>query len=201
MIADELGFAALAVDMYGEGKTVSTAAEAQALATPFYKNPMLGVDRLRKFAGAAESSAKQSGFEINTSKIASIGFCFGGSQSLNLARAGGLGDAGKLLGVVSFHGGLASALKAEKPITAKLLVLHGAADQFVKPEEVAAFKTEMKADQADLTFKAYPGASHAFSNPEATEMGKKNHIPVAYQEKAAKDSWAKMKTFLTKVLK
>ncbi len=197
-IADDLGYAALVVDLYGEGKTAQNPKDAQALATPFYQDPSLGVNRIRKFIAAATETAKQGGASIDTSKIAAIGYCFGGTQVLNLARAGALPDNGKLIGVVSFHGGLASSLRAQGPIEPKLLVLHGAADKMVKQEEVSAFKDEMKKAKADLVFKAYPGALHAFTNPKATEIGKKFQIPVAYDEKADKDSWVQMKSFLKK---
>lgn len=197
-IADDLGYAALVVDLYGEGKTAQNPQDAQALATPFYQDPNLGVNRIRKFIAAATEAAKQGNAAIDTSKIAAIGYCFGGTQVLNLARAGALPDNEKLVGVVSFHGGLASSLQAQGPIEPKLLVLHGAADKMVKQEEVSAFKDEMKKAKADLVFKAYPGALHAFTNPKATELGKKFQIPVAYDEKADKDSWIQMKSFLKK---
>jgi dienelactone hydrolase len=195
-IADELGYAALSVDMYGDGKTAETPAEAQALATPFYKNPEMGVKRLQAFAAAAPGAAKLAQVTLDASKTAAIGYCFGGAQVLNLARDGHLPAGETLAAVVSFHGGLASSLKAQPPILPKLLVLHGAADKLVKPEEVKAFKQEMKKDKAKMEFVAYPGAMHAFTNPEATEKGKRYGIPVAYNEAADKASWAKMKKFL-----
>jgi dienelactone hydrolase len=194
-IADELGYAALAVDLYGEGKIATTPPEAQSLSSPFYKDPLIGVNLLQKFIAAAPDAAKTANASIDPSKIAAIGYCFGGTQALNLARSEQMPNGDKLLGVVSFHGGLASSLKAPAPITTKLLVLQGGADQFVKPDEVAAFKKEMSDDKADMTFKSYPGASHAFSNPKATENGKKYNIPIAYNAKADKDSWSMMKTF------
>lgn len=192
-IASDLGFAALAVDLFGEEKTVGTPDEAGALAKTFYENPSLGVKRLQSFVQAAPEAAKKAGFEIDAKKIAVIGFCFGGTQALNLARSGAIPE---LDAAVAFHAGLASSLKGARKITAPLLVLHGEADPMVKPEEVTAFKEEMKKAGASLEFIGYPGATHAFTNPRATAIGKKYQIPIAYDEKAAKASWKEMKRFL-----
>lgn len=200
-IADELGYAAVAVDLYGDGKTVETPKEAQALAGPFYQDPMLSVERLKKFIAAAPAAAEKVKSALDLSTIAAIGYCFGGAQVLNLARADQMPQGEDLVAVVSFHGNLASSLKAAGPIKPKLLVLQGGADQFVKPDEVARFKAEMKKDQADLTFISYPGASHAFTNPKATEVGKEYKIPIAYDEKADADSWKQMKEFFRRIFK
>lgn len=200
-LADELGYAALAVDLFGDGKTADNPKDAQGLATPFYQNPTQAVKRLQAFVTLALDEAKEGKATLDPLKVAAIGYCFGGSQVLNLARAGGLEQQGKLLGVVSFHGGLASGLKAKKPMKTKVLVLHGAADKMVSDKEVAAFKSEMKKANAKLEFHAYPGALHAFTNPKATETGKKFGIPVAYDEKADADSWLKMKGFLKGLFK
>jgi dienelactone hydrolase len=193
-IADELGYAALAVDLIGDGKTVGTPPEAQALVMPFYKDPSLGVERIKRFIAAAPKES------VDVSRLVCIGYCFGGTQSLNLARAGSMPDGAKLLGVVSFHGGLSSSLKPHAPIRAKILVLHGAADKFVTEQDVSAFQEEMNQAQADLTFIAYPGAVHAFTNPDATRIGEEFNIPIAYDAEADKDSWLKLKQFLEKTL-
>jgi dienelactone hydrolase len=189
-IAEELGYAALAVDLYGDGETVGTPQEAQALAAPFYEDPSMGVERIQKFIAAAPKNS------VDVSKVVSIGYCFGGTQSLNLARSGKMPDAAKLLGVVSFHGGLSSSLKAEEPIRAKILVLHGAADKMVTDQDVMAFKEEMSKAHADLTFIAYPGALHAFTDPDATKTGERFNIPIAYDANADKDSWQRLREFL-----
>lgn len=194
-IAEELGYAALAVDLFGTSKPATTVEEAQGLATPFYKDPMTGVRRLQAFIAAAPAALKPPG-SIDRSRTAAIGFCFGGTQVLNLARAGELPGGSRLLGVVSFHGGLSAGLKARGPLQAKVLVLHGGADKMVPPEEVEAFREEMRSARADLDFHAYPGVLHGFTNPEATERGRKFQIPIAYDEAADKDSWERMKIFL-----
>jgi dienelactone hydrolase len=100
-------------------------------------------------------------------------------------------------GVVSFHGSLGTKEKAQKgKVKARLLVLNGKADPFVKAESIAAFKKEMKAAKVDYKFVNYPGAKHAFTNPGADELGAKFKIPLAYQEEADKKSWNEMKGFL-----
>ena len=109
--------------------------------------------------------------------MAAIGYCFGGGMALNLAR---LGE--PLNGVVSFHGSLIGVPADKATLKAKILVCHGADDQFVKPEEVAQFKKQMDSVGADYTFKSYIGATHAFSNPNATKMGEQFKIPIAYNE-------------------
>ena len=198
-IADELGYAALAVDLYGQAKSASTPQEAQALAAQFSKQPMLGVNRLNKFISTAPIAAKKAPASIDMSKIAAIGYCFGGGQVLNLARANRLPKNQNLAGVVSFHGTLSSKLEAKTPIQPKLLVIHGDSDQMVKPQEVVQFKDEMERANADLTFLSYPGASHAFTNPNATEVGKKYDIPIAYNAEADTKSWNEMATFLQRI--
>jgi dienelactone hydrolase len=197
-IADELGYAALAADVYGDGRTADNPKDAMALAGPFYQDPSLGVKRLQALIAAAPDAAKDKAM-IDPGRIAAIGYCFGGTQALNLARSGGLPAGEKLRGVVSFHGGLASSLKATAPVETKLLVLHGAADKMVSEKEVTAFKDEMKAAKADMRFHAYPGALHAFTNPGSTENGKKFGIPIAYDAKADQDSWSRMKRFLKEI--
>lgn len=194
-ISRELGYAALAVDLFGDAKMASSAQEAQALATPLFKDPAIGVHRLQSFVPAA-SAAVKGPVSIDAGRVASIGYCFGGTQSLNLARVGALPGDARLLGVVSFHGSLSSSLQAKAPVRPRILVLHGGADQMVPPQEVAAFKEEMKNAGAELLFHAYPGALHGFTNPEATERGKKFGIPIAYDEAADRDSWQRMASFL-----
>jgi dienelactone hydrolase len=95
------------------------------------------------------------------------------------------------------------AVKAAEPgaIKAKLLVLHGGDDKFTTPEQIESFKQEMTAASADYKFIVYPGAMHAFTNPDATAYGKKFNIPLAYNKKADKESWAEMKKFLEGTLK
>jgi dienelactone hydrolase len=187
----ELGYLAMAVDMYGDGKMGNNPDEAGKLAMPFYQNAGMAKSRF----DAALATIKT--FKLaDTNKIAAIGYCFGGAMVLNLAR---LGE--QLEGVVSFHGNLIGTAADKSLLKTKILVCHGADDQFVKPEEVNAFKKQMDSIGADYTFKQYTGATHAFSNPDATEMGQRFKIPIAYNAAADTASWNEMKNFFEKIFK
>jgi len=185
----ELGYLAFAVDMYGHGKIGNTPDEAKALATPFYMDPMLAKTRFEAALAKAKTYAQG-----DTSKIAAIGYCFGGSVVLNVAKLGTPLD-----GVVSFHGGLAGVTPTKGGIKGDVLVCHGAADSFVPAPEVAKFKTQMDSVGAHYTFKEYADATHAFTNPESTANGKKFNLPLAYNEAADKSSWNDMKEFFAKI--
>ncbi|GAC1426765.1 MAG: dienelactone hydrolase family protein [Flavisolibacter sp.] len=186
----KMGYIALAVDMYGAGKVASNPQEAQGLATPFYKDPRLCKTRL----DAALTKIK-SYSQIDTNKIAAIGYCYGGFVVLNAAKLGA-----DLKGVVSFHGDLSGVNPDKNQLKSKILVCHGASDQFVNPQ-VDKFKHQMDSIGADYTFKTYPNATHAFTNPGATELGKKFSMPIAYNEQADKASWNDMKDFFGKIFK
>jgi dienelactone hydrolase len=186
-----LGYLAMAVDMYGDGKTGNSPEEAGKLAMPFYQNPAFAKSRF----DAALTKVKAYS-QADTTQIAAIGYCFGGSMVLNMAK---LGEG--LNGVVSFHGNLAGVPADKSLLKSKVLVCHGADDQFVKPEEVATFKKQMDSIGADYTFKQYTGATHAFSNPAATEWGLKFKIPIAYNAAADSASWQDMKDFFGKIFK
>ena len=185
----ELGYIAMALDMYGNGKTAADPKEAQALATPAYKDPTITLTRLN----AAMTKLKEYA-QVDTSNMAAIGYCYGGYVVLNAAKQGA-----DLKGVVSFHGNLGGVPVDKQKLKAKILVCHGAADQFVKAEEVAAFKHSMDSAGVDYTFKAYPNATHAFTNPEATANGKKFSIPIEYNAAADSASWNDMKEFFGKI--
>lgn len=182
----KLGYIAIAVDMYGEGKQGNTPAEATALATPFYKNPQFAKQRIEAALNKIKTFA-----QTDTNNIAAIGYCFGGSMVLNAAKLG-MG----FKGVVSFHGGLAG-VPAQAGVTkAKILVCHGEADKFISAEELKNFKSNLDAEKISYIFLTYADATHAFSNPDATENGKKFNLPIAYNEAADKKSWIDMKAFL-----
>ena len=187
-----LGYTALAVDMYGEGRVVATPDEAGKLSSEAMKD--LDVTKAR-FMAAVDFLKGQA--TVDPSRIGAIGYCFGGGVVLNMARQGV-----DLKGVVSFHGSL-TAVKPAQPggVKPKILVLHGGADKLIPPEQVEAFKQEMKGAGADFQFTSYPDALHSFTNPEATELGKKFNMPIAYNAKADKVSWSQMKGFLSTVLK
>ncbi len=184
----ELGYIAMAVDMYGDGKIGNDPKTAQDLATPFYKDPTLAKIRL----DAAINKLKTYS-QTDTSKMAAIGYCYGGYIVLNAAKLGA-----KLNGVVSFHGDLSGVPVNKDSLKAKILICHGEADQFVNPE-VAAFKKSMDSAGVDYTFKSYPNATHAFTNPAATEKGKQFNMPIKYNAAADSASWNDMKDFFKKI--
>lgn len=187
----QLGYIAFAADFYGDGKTAPNPDSAGKLAMPFYTNPSMAKARFDAALAKLKSYP-----ETDTSNIAAIGYCFGGAQVLNMAR---LGE--DLKGVVSFHGNLIGVPAKKELLKAKVLVCHGEADQFVKPAEVAAFKKQMDSIGADYTFKSYPGATHAFSNPDATAVGEKFKMPIAYNAAADTASWNEMKGFFGNIFK
>ncbi len=187
-----LGYAALAVDMYGGGKQAMHPDDAAKFSSEVMKN--FDVAKAR-FMAAMDFLKKQD--MVDPEKIAAIGYCFGGGVVLNMARQGV-----DLKGVASFHGNL-TAVTPAKPgaIKAKILVLHGADDKLVPPEQVRAFKDEMKKAGADFKFIAYPGAGHSFTNPEADEYAKKFNLPIGYNAEADKKSWEELREFLKEIFK
>ena len=186
-----LGYLAIAVDLYGEGKTAEDPDNAGKLAGPFYQNPQMAKKRFDAALAKIKTYAV-----ADTNNIAAIGYCFGGGMVLNFARMGE-----NLKGVVSFHGSLLGVPPDKKLLKADILVCHGEDDKFVKAEDVAKFKMQMDSIGASYTFKSYAGATHAFSNPNATEMGKKFNMPIAYNAAADTASFNEMKTFFGKIFK
>jgi dienelactone hydrolase len=181
----ELGYIAIAADMYGDGKIASNPTEAQNYATPFYKDPQLGQSRLQAAAKKLKEYSQADG-----TKLAAIGYCFGGSMVLNAAKMGM-----DLKGVVSFHGGLATVPAKKGNTKAKILVCHGGADKFISATDSTSFRNNLDSVKATYTFKVYEGATHAFTNPDATAIGKKFNMPIEYNEAADKQSWADMTEF------
>lgn len=178
-----LGYVAFALDMYGAGVVTTDAKQAQQLVSQFYGKPLMaeraraGLDQLLATGLVADG------------KVASIGFCFGGSTSLVLAY----NDA-RVSGVVSFHGSPIPAGPGAGN-KAKILMLHGAADGFVPAEEITAFEKSMNEGHFDWQWINYAYAVHAFSNPGADKLGAANNIPIAYNEPAARRSWQHMQLF------
>lgn len=185
----ELGYIALAVDMYGNGRHAATPDEAGKAAGAFYTNAALIKSRV-----AAALAEIKTFSQTDTSRIAAIGYCFGGAMVLNAAKMGL-----PFNGVVSFHGSLAGGTPDKDLLKSKILVCHGGADKFISPEEEAQFKKGLDSIGADYTFKSYPGALHAFSNPAATATGKKFNLPIAYNAAADSASWQDMKAFFGKI--
>ncbi len=187
----DLGYIAMAVDMYGDGKTAANPGEAQNLSAPYYKDPLLA----KKGIDAAISEIKKFP-QADPSRIAAIGYCFGGYIALNAAKLGS-----SLKGVVSFHGGMGGAPVVKGLLKASILVCHGDSDKFVSMHDVEQFHKQLDSIGAVSTFKIFHGATHAFTNPASTETGKKFNMPIRYDPEAAKESWNDMKSFLAGVFK
>lgn len=186
----ELGYTALAVDMYGDGKQATHPDDAGKFSGEVKKNMPMAKARF----DAARNLLKKHA-TVDGKRIAAIGYCFGGGIVLEMARAGE-----PLKGVVSFHGSLNTdhPAKAGK-MKVRMLVLTGEADPFVPAEQVEAFKKEMNAAKASYKVIAYPGAKHAFTNKEADQYGQKFNLPLAYNAEADQKSWAEMQAFLKEI--
>jgi dienelactone hydrolase len=187
----KLGYVAMAVDIYGQGKRADNPTDAGKLAEQFYKDPQLAKTR---FDAAVRKLMEYE--QVDTAKMAGIGYCFGGGLLLNIAR---LGE--DLNGVVSFHGSLLGTPARKDLLKTKILVCHGAADNFVPEADIAQFKKQMDSIGADYKFIAYPNAVHAFTNPNATAMGEKFNIPIRYDSAADKASWQDMKNFFADIFR
>lgn len=185
-----LGFVALATDVYGNGKEAADSTEAGALMGGLFADMSSLAARL---TAAYEQLSRHP--LVDPQRIGAMGYCLGGALALHMGRLGV-----PLKGVVSFHGALKAAHEA-KPGDFKpaVLICHGEADNMVPAEDQAAFHEEMKRLGVDYQFNSYPEAKHGFTNPEATEKGKKYNLPLAYDEKTDRQSWDDMKMFWTKV--
>jgi dienelactone hydrolase len=187
----ELGYLAMAIDMYGNGQQAANPELAGKMATPFYADPAMAKSRFDAALAYVKTLPA-----ADTTQVAAIGYCFGGTQVLNMAKLGS-----PLKAVVSFHGGLAGVPANKDLLKAAILVCHGEADSFVPAAEVAQFKKQMDSIGADYSFKGYSNATHAFTNPAATETGKKFKMPIEYNAAADSASWNDMKAFFGKIFK
>jgi dienelactone hydrolase len=185
----ELGYVGFAIDMYGKGNITDDPKQAQAWATSIYQNPTVANSRVQ---AAVETLAKVPIADMR--KLAVVGYCFGGRIALNMAR-----DHVPVIGVVAFHGDLSNPHPEQThDVTAKILVCTGGADAFVPPAAVQSFKDEMTKAGADFKVIEYPGAHHAFTNPDAD----RHHLDnIQYNAQADKDSWQAMKDFLANLFK
>lgn len=179
-----LGYVAMVADIYGKGVRPSNPKDSAAEAGKFKTDRKLF--RMRLLAGLEELKKQPN---VDPEKVVAIGYCFGGTGVLELARAGA-----DVKGVVSFHGGLDSPTPADgKNIKAKVLVLHGADDPYVPAEGIAAMTAEFNAAKVDWQMISYSGAVHSFSNPGAgSDVSKGN----AYDARADARSWTHMRAFL-----
>ncbi len=176
----ELGYTALAVDMYGGGRTAAHPKDAGAFARAVGANMDEAEARFRAALETLGSHAT-----VTPGRIAAIGYCFGGGIVLEMARRGV-----DLKAVASFHGSLTTANPAVSgKVKGKILVANGAEDPLVKPEHKTAFKAEMEAASVDYSFIDYPGALHSFTNPDADRYAKEFGLPLAYDKEADARSW------------
>ncbi len=171
----QAGYTAFIADMYGDAKTADNPKDAGALAGSVMKDPKTMESR---FNAAQATLAKQA--SVNPQSIGAVGYCFGGAVVLNMARTGA-----DLAAVAGFHASLGLNTPAPAPgtVKAKILVLNGADDPFVKREQYDTLKKEFDAAKADYRIIEYPGAVHAFTNPEATALGEKFKLPLKYDAK------------------
>ncbi len=184
-----LGYVAFAADIYGKGVRPKSPQEAGEQAGKYKSDRKLF--RARAAAGLDELRRSEL---VDPKRIAAIGYCFGGTGVIELARSGA-----DIAGVVSFHGGLDSPTPADgKNIKAKVLALHGADDPFVPAADIAAFEDELRKADVDWQLVAYGGAVHSFSRPDA---GNDNSKGAAYNERADRRSWQAMKDFFAEIFK
>jgi dienelactone hydrolase len=179
----ELGYVAMAVDLYGNGKTTEDPKEAGSLAGALKSNRAL----LRQRVNAGFEELKKNE-HVDPQKMGAIGYCFGGTTAIELARSGA-----DVKAVVTFHAGLDSPNPADgKNIKGSILVCHGGNDSFTSEKDFDAFEQEMRQNQVDWQIDIYGGAVHSFTNPGADKHG----IPgIAYNARADHRSWEAMKWF------
>jgi dienelactone hydrolase len=184
-----LGYTALAVDMYGEGRTAQHPDDAGKFASAVRQN--LAMMQARFNAARDYLNSQET---VDPEKNAAIGYCFGGSVVLSMARAGA-----DLDGVVSFHGSLGGLPPVADKVTARVLVANGADDPFIGADSIAVFREDMDLAGADYEFINYPGAKHSFTNPDANSFGGKFGLPLEYNAEVDKASWQKMQEFLDSI--
>lgn len=185
----ELGYVAIAVDMYGDGKVADHPQDAGK----FMRQTFANMDEAKaRFEKAIETLKNHP--NVDAEKIGAIGYCFGGSVILSMANAGYDLDA-----VAAFHAGVQLPIPPSEGIKAQVLVANGADDPFVPAATVEAYKASMDAVGANYEYVSYPGAIHGFTNPDADTLGAKFNMPLAYQKEADEDSWKKMQELFKKV--
>ncbi|WP_244622782.1 dienelactone hydrolase family protein [Microvirga brassicacearum] len=181
------GYTAFIADMYGDAKTADNPADASALSGLVMKDPKVMEAR---FNAAQTELARHA--SVDPTRVGAVGYCFGGAVVLNMARAGT-----DLAAVAGFHAslGLNTPAPTQGTVKAKILVLNGAADPFVKREEYEVLRKDFDAAKADYRVIEYPGAVHAFTNPEATELGQKFNLPLRYDAQVDREAKAEALKF------
>ena len=185
----ELGYVALAVDMYGDGKKADHPEDAQK----FSSEVMSNFDSAKaRFMEAMETLKANP--NVNPEKIGAIGYCFGGGVVIAMANAGV-----DLDGVAGFHATLGvPVMPKEGQTTSRVIVFNGADDPFVTAEQEAAMDSAMAAANVDYTYITYEGAQHSFTSPDADSLGQQFELPLSYNQEADNKSWERMKEFFNK---
>lgn len=187
----EEGYAAMAMDLYGDARLTDDAAQANEWMTEVLSDLTALPERTRL---ALEALAARP--EVNPHRIGAIGFCFGGRVVLDMARRGD-----NLKAVTSFHGILGTATPAQEGfVKGELLIEHAGKDVMVSEEDVAAFRKEMDDAKVRYHIDVFPEAKHGFTNPQATRNGEKNGVDLAYNEAAAEQAWQNMLDLLERNL-
>jgi dienelactone hydrolase len=187
----ELGYVALAVDMYGAGQLADNPTDAGALMNGILNDMPTGEQRILAGLDFLKSQA-----DVDSDRIGAIGYCFGGAIVLHCARR-----AYPIKAVASFHGSLGMTHQATPgEVHAKILVCHGDADAMVSDEQLQGFVEEMEHLKADCTLKRYPEALHGFTNPATNELGKQFGLPIGHNEQADQQSWDELKAFFAQHL-
>ena len=185
-----LGYTALALDMYGDGKVADHPDDAKAFMMAATSD---GAALAARFDAAHDLLKAHA--TVNADQVAAIGYCFGGAVVLNMARAGK-----SLAGVVSDHGSLGTQAPAQAgQVQAAVLVFNGADDPMVPAEQVAGFEQEMRAANVDYELINYPGVKHSFTNPQADAFGQRVNMPLAYDAEADRDSWERTQQFFDRI--
>lgn len=186
------GYAAFAIDMYGDKKIADDAGTANAYMSATFDQPDTIVDRA---TAALNILAQQP--EVNANKIAAIGFCYGGKVALDLARSGA-----NIQAVATFHANLSAQNPAQAGhFQAEVLVSHGHDDSMVSLEDVDHFKQEMENAKVTYHVDIYPNAKHGFTNPAADENARKNGVDLGYNPLAEAESFDRMYALLDRILK
>jgi dienelactone hydrolase len=187
-----LGYAALAIDLYGDGKTTDQASQANQWMTEMLANPTGLMQRAQ--AGLEQLAAQP---EVDSTRLAAMGYCFGGKVALDMAR-----DGMAIQAVASFHGNLSPKQPAEAAtFKAAVLIETGAADPLVTADAVAQFEAEMQAAGVSYTVHQHAGAKHGFTNPNVDALAAKNGVDfLAYHAEADHQSWQHLLTFLAQHL-
>ncbi len=187
----ELGYVAIAIDMYGDGKQADHPDDAGKFAGSVFSNIGEASARFNKAMEVLKSHPS-----VDSTKIAAIGYCFGGSVALTMANTGADLDA-----VAAFHSGVQLPVMPNDKLKAKVLVCNGADDPFITDDSVVAFKSQMDSINADYKYIAYEGVVHSFTSKASDSLGKKFNMPAAYDKNADESSWASLQELLNEAFK